>query len=168
VAFLRVCFQLAITGERRIFALKTVMSDHEKPVQDFEQKLADYRKALQDAGQRMQSQYDKAIMALSGGALGVSMTFLKDIVLAKGVHDGLALLTAWSCWGASVTCILVSFYSSVAAHQKAVYQLDEKTIYVQKPGGMSDCATKILNFSAGTLFVLGVISIVVFAASNLP
>ncbi len=49
-----------------------------------------------------------------------------------------------------------------------MFQLDEKTIYDQKPGGMSDCATKVLNFSAGTFFVLGVISIVIFAASNLP
>jgi hypothetical protein len=144
------------------------MTEPEKKVEDYQQQLADYRKALQDAGQRMQSAYDKAIMALSGGALGVSMTFLKDIVLANGVRNGFALLSAWSCWGASVTCILISFYSSVAAHQKAVFQLDEKIIYVQKPGGMSDRATRILNLSAGMFFVLGMISIVVFAASNLP
>jgi preprotein translocase subunit SecY len=142
--------------------------DDQKKFQEFERQLLDYRKALQDAGQRMQTQYDTAIMALSGGALGVSMTFLKDIVLAKGVHNGVALLIAWSCWGASVTCILISFYSSVAAFRKAVDQLDEKTIYVQKPGGTSDCATKVLNFLAGLFFVLGVIFIVVFAASNLP
>jgi len=144
------------------------MTEHEKQVEDYKQQLSDYRKALQDAEKRMQSAYDKAIMALSGGALGVSMTFLKDIVLAKGVHHGFALLTAWSCWGASVTCILISFYSSVAAHQKAVSQLDANTIYDQKPGGMSDRATKVLNLSAGTFFVFGVISLVVFAASNLP
>ena len=114
-AFFRVCFHLVISNEKRIFGLKRDgwthffgvfwgMSNHENQAENFQQQLFEYRTALQDSSRRMQSEYDKAIMALSGGALGISLTFLKDIVLAKGVHNGFALLTAWSCWGARVTC----------------------------------------------------------------
>ena len=62
---------------------------------DFEKQISDYRKGLQALEQKMQSEYDKAVMALSGGALGVSMTFLKDVVLNQGVHGGNFLLWSW-------------------------------------------------------------------------
>ena len=135
---------------------------------DFEKQISDYRKTLQALEQKMQSEYDKAIMALSGGALGVSMTFLKDIVLDQGVHGGNFLLWAWICWGASVTSTLFSFYTSAQALRRAVQQTDDHAIYLEMVGGKLNCVTKILNFCAGALFMLGVILIVLFASHNLP
>lgn len=134
---------------------------------DFEEQISDYRKQLQALEQKMQSEYDKAIMALSGGALGVSMTFLKDVVLDQGVHGGNFLLGAWICWGASVTCTLFSFYTSAQALRRAVQQTDDRAIYLEMVGGKFNCVTKILNFSGGALFMLGVILIVFFASRNL-
>jgi hypothetical protein len=135
---------------------------------DFEKQIFDYRKTLQALEQKMQSEYDKAIMALSGGALGVSMTFLKDVVLDHGVHGGNFLLWSWICWGTSVTCTLFSFYTSAQALRRAVRQTDERAIYLEIAGGKFNCVTKILNFCAGGLFMLGVILIVLFASCNLP
>ncbi|MEI9962542.1 MAG: hypothetical protein WDM76_15905 [Limisphaerales bacterium] len=139
-----------------------------KCMPDFEEQISDYRKALQVLEQKMQSEYDKAIMALSGGALGVSMTFLKDIVLDQGVSGGNFLLWAWVCWGISVTCTLFSFYTSAQALRRAVQQTDDRAIYLEMVGGKFNCVTKILNFCAGALFMLGVILIVLFASRNLP
>jgi hypothetical protein len=135
---------------------------------DFEKQISDYRKTLQALEQKMQSEYDKAIMALSGGALGVSMTFLKDIVLDHGVHGGNFLLWAWICWGASITATLFSFYTSGQALRRAVQQTDDDKIFGEIVGGKFNCITKILNFNAGVLFMLGVILIAVFASRNLP
>ena len=135
---------------------------------DFDDQISDYRKQLQTLEQNMQSEYDKAIIALSGGALGVSMAFLKDVVLNHGVHGGNFLLWAWICWGASVTCILFSFYTSALALRRAIQQTDDRAIYLEIAGGKNNCFTKILNFAAGILFLSGVILIVFFASQNLP
>ena len=116
----------------------------------------------------MQSEYDKAILALSGGALGVSMTFLKDIVVKQGVQGGGYLLAAWVCWGLSVTCTLFSYYASTQALRRAVKQTDDKLIYLEHAGGRFNQVTKALNIAAGLLFMLGVVSIIVFVAHNLP
>jgi len=135
---------------------------------DFNDQISEYRKALLALEQQMQSEYDKAILALSGGALGVSMTFLKDVVINRGVEGGGYLLAAWVCWGLSVTCTLSSYYTSSQALRRAVAQTDDKLIYLELAGGRFNQVTKALNFSAGLLFALGVVSIVVFVAHNLP
>ena len=101
----------------------------------FTKQIRDYRKSLQGVEQQMQSEYDKAIMALSGGALGISMTFLKDVVLKQGVHGGFFLLAAWVSWGLSVSLTLWSFHTSAEAFRKAIRQTDDQTIYLQAAGG---------------------------------
>src|SRR5436190_21382140 len=98
---------------------------------DFDDQISDYRKGLLTLEQQMQSEYDKAILALSGGALGVSMTFLKDVVIKQGVQGGGYLLTAWVCWGLSVTCTLFSYYTSAQALRRAVKQTDDRLIYLE-------------------------------------
>jgi hypothetical protein len=135
---------------------------------DFSDQISEYRKSLLTLEQQMQSEYDKAIMALSGGALGVSMTFLKDVVITQGIHGGCYLLAAWLCWGFSVTSTLASFYTSSLALRKAVKQTDDRTIYLELLGGRYNRATKVLNAAAGLLFFAGVVSIVVFVAKNIP
>ncbi len=134
---------------------------------EFSDQISEYRKSLLTLEQQMQSDYDKAVMALSGGALGVSMTFLKEVVIKQGIHGGCFLLSAWICWGLSVTCTLASFYTSAEALRKAVKQTDDKAIYLEVVGGRSNQTTKALNAAAGLLFFAGVVSIVVFVAQNL-
>jgi hypothetical protein len=129
--------------------------------------MSDYRKSLQALEQQMQSQYDKAVMALSGGALGLSFSFLKEVVGKKGIVSGGYLLAAWACWGASVTCTLASFYTSVLAMRHAVKQVDDDSIYTALEAGRFDLLTKVLNVTAGLLFVVGVIALVLFVHRNL-
>ena len=38
-----------------------------------------YRDNLQKIEGEMQSEYDKAVMTLSGGAIGISFAFIKDV-----------------------------------------------------------------------------------------
>ena len=136
---------------------------------DFHNQISDYRKALLSLEQQMQSDFDKAIMLLSGGALGVSMTFLKDVLVIKqGVQGGSFLLAAWICWGLSVTCTLFSFYTSAQALRRAIQQTDDQTIYLQLVGGKFNQLTKALNLAAGILFMSGVVLIALFVSRNLP
>src|SRR5438309_1680590 len=126
----------------------------------FNKQIAKYREALLALEQKMQADYDKAVMTLSGGALGVSFAFLKDVLGHRELVSPIWLLAAWICWGLSVTCTLGSFWTSALALRKAVRQTDEREIYIQQPGGKFDWITTVLNAAAGLLFFAGVVSIV--------
>ena len=66
---------------------------------------ADYRGLLISTEQASQTDFDKGVLALSGGALGLSFAFTKDIVgTTHVVHIGF-LLSAWIAWAASSTAV---------------------------------------------------------------
>ncbi len=74
--------------------------------------MFEYRNHLVLAGQKAQEDYDKAVMTLSGGALGISFAFLKDIVGPGDLLNETLLFFAWISWGLSVTAVLFSYYFS--------------------------------------------------------
>ena len=115
-----------------------------------------------DTRQKSQDAYDKTVLALSAGALGVTISFVKEIVGGHPVSLRL-LLVAWICWGISCATVLYSHFSSVAAHNEAIAALDEN----REPNIGSDKATKILNLVSGALFLLGLLLFCVFAYINL-
>ena len=134
---------------------------------DFPERLDEYRKMLLEAEQKMQSSYDKAVMTLSGGALGRSLAFIKDIADKTSLKSTGWLLTAWVLWGFSVTLILASFFTSSLAIRRAIRQTDEKLIYIEFAGGVLNRITSWLNPLAGGFFFLGVIAIVIFVGGNI-
>jgi hypothetical protein len=134
---------------------------------DFNEQIKGYRGRLLELEQQMQLSYDKAVMALSGGALGLSLSFIKDIVDEPPLHAPRWLLAAWICWGVSVTCVLCSFYSSSMALRRTVRQADEQTLYIEPVGGAWDKATIYLNPIAGLLFLAGVVFICIFVGGNI-
>ena len=134
---------------------------------EFSERLDEYRKMLLDYEQRMQTTYDKAVMTLSGGALGISLTFIRDIADKASIKSEGWLLAAWVLWGLSVSMILASFFTSSLAFRKAVRQTDEKAIYIEHAGGRFNQITMWLNPVAGGCFFLGVIAIVIFVGGNI-
>lgn len=135
---------------------------------DIPEMLREYREKLLELEQQMQSSYDKAVMTLSGGALGISLTFIKDVASKTPLHAPNWLLCAWICWGLSITGVLFSFFSSSMALRRAVRQTDIGTMYMEAVGGPWNIVTSILNPLAGLLFLLGVIAICVFVGGNVP
>lgn len=126
-----------------------------------------YRALLTEIEQKSQEDYDKAVFALSGGALGVSFAFVKDIVGEVPIQHPNWLLAAWIFWGLSVSCVLFSFFFSQMALRKAINQFDKGEIRkVERPGGWFDIATAALNVAGGVLFLAGIISMTVFASHN--
>lgn len=47
----------------------------------------DYRKWLVEADHKASQAYDKALLTLAGGALGISFAFLKDLVASPSVRE---------------------------------------------------------------------------------
>ncbi len=129
--------------------------------------LQQYRTLLITGEQEAQEAYDKAVLSLSGGALGISFAFVRDIVGTQPLVQTDLLLTSWVAWGISATLVLVSFYVSKLAFKKALQQVDADQIYTQHPGGVFDRLTTVLNVLSGLLFLAGVLSIVSFVYYNL-
>ena len=123
-----------------------------------------YRQSLEALEHSSQEKYDQAVMTLSGGALGITLTFVKEFVTpANDVSCGL-LLAAWVLWGISVTAVVFSFFFSQCALRTAIKQVDAGTHREQRLGGIWNTFTAILNILGGFAFFAGVICFVFFSA----
>ena len=127
----------------------------------------DYRSLLIAAEQKAQEDYDKTVLLLSGGALGISFAFAKDIVGDQPLVCRGLLLASWIAWGISVACVLASFFFSQQALRRTIKQVDEDAIHEQSPGGVYSWITAVFNALGGLLFLAGVAVIVLFASHNL-
>lgn len=139
------------------------MNEENKPTDH----LADYRKWLVAAEQKSQEDFDKTVLSLSGGALGISFVFLKDVIGPQPIVQSGFLLAAWLAWAFSTISVLTSFYLSHLALRRAISQVDAGTIYAQPPGGAFARSTAFLNAIGAILFLVGVCCITVFAGANL-
>ena len=119
---------------------------------------------------RAHEHYDKTIIALSGGALGVSLVFALDIVGANAGHGWLWLLGAWALWTLSLSATLLSYYTSFQANWHEIQDCRRlrrgEAVRAIVPGGWWNTWTLRLNPAAGVLFVLGVVSEAVFVFVN--
>jgi hypothetical protein len=131
-------------------------------LEQFEQKLLSFAAAAQ-------SSYDKHIVTLSGGALGV--TFVLFDKLSNDLRDPTLLALAWVCWTASICFALFSHSSSAKAFQYKANlvreAIDKNENYKEPLHNFADSITKHFNFLCGFLFVFGVILMVFFVFSNL-
>ena len=139
------------------------MADEEAKGSD----LSEYRQHLVLAGQKSQEDYDKTLIALSGGALAISFAFLKDYIGSGPIENICLLLLSWSSWGLSLIVVLASFYFSNLSIREAMKQVDERKIEHEKPGGAYSTVTTSLNLIGGLLFFLGVVFMICFASANL-
>lgn len=129
--------------------------------------LQEYRAHCVSAEQKAQEDYDKAVLSLSGGALGISFAFVKDVVGPGAIQHSVVLLSAWAAWGASVVVTLASYWFSQRALRAAITQVDNKTIHTQTAGRSWAPITSWLNALGGILFVVGVAAMVWFVYLNL-
>lgn len=126
-----------------------------------------YREMLESLKQSSQDSYDKTVISLSGGALGISFAFVKDIVGEWPANSTGWLFAAWVLWGLSVLSVLFSFLCSQKALQKAIEKVDAGKMYEKNLGGCLNLITIILNYSSGICFLLGVFTMVIFVAYNM-
>lgn len=129
--------------------------------------MVEYRQWLLAAEQKSQEDFDKTVLSLSGGALGISFVFLKDVIGPQPIVLSGVLLGAWFSWAFSTFSVLASYYLSHLALRRAISQIDDGTIYEKPPGGAFAKWTATLNAIGAVLFLVGVCCITVFAGANL-
>ncbi len=132
-----------------------------------ESAIAAYRQALSLLQEKMQSEYDKAVLALSGGAFGVSVLLIKDIIGTSRAESSVCLNLAWVAWALSITSVLISFYTSANAMEETIRELDTDSAVSAKPGGSFDLFTRVLNICSGGFFVIGIFLFGYFVSANL-
>ncbi len=139
---------------------------------DRDAELRQHRVFLLEAEQKAQEDYDKTLITLSGGALGISFAFVKDIVGNQSLNSPLLLMGAWLMWTISLTATLFSFYFSRRAIETEIVEIDaELSGQPSKPSTpkrrLSTSLTSKLNGVSGVAFVLGVFAMGLFVMSNL-
>lgn len=116
----------------------------------------DYRNMLTALEPKAQAAYDKLVVWLSAGAMGLSFTVLDSIVVGDGAARGLgALGWAWVMWVISLTLALMSHLVSTYALRTAIEQVDAGTSSLPPLGGGFDVVLQFLHPSAAVAFVAG-------------
>lgn len=118
-----------------------------------------YRQWLVETYASMSQAFDKAIMTLAGGALGISITFVHDLA-PKPTHETW-LATSWGCFAAALLVILASFIASQRAILRMIGSLDRD----EEPARGQ--LTTVLNAVSAGALILGVICLVRFALYNI-
>ena len=83
---------------RRLAYRGSVMSEPTNP--------ADYRDVLTALETKSQTEYDRLVVALSGGALGISFAFVERFVGDDPPLALWALMAAWVAWVCSLALVL--------------------------------------------------------------
>jgi hypothetical protein len=115
----------------------------------------EYRKRLQDVIERMELEYDKALLALHPLGISVTAALYNQMIGSKvEIHSTWLLHFAWAAWVAGILATVLSFRSSILAISVALDQHDEDQPANRK--SVWQTVTVICNWSSGLLFVIGV------------
>ena len=86
----------------------------------------DYRKDVANAIRRSEQSYDKHLLYLSAGALGLSLVFIKNVIGTNEIQYKCVLISAWVAWGLSLLSILASYRTSRKSHWIVLDQLKNR------------------------------------------
>jgi hypothetical protein len=115
--------------------------------------------------------FDKAILAYSAGGLGLSLSFIKDIVPLAEADWILFLYASWGAFVLAIILVIASFIASQKGMKKQ--RILAERYYVQNDDKAFDeknhfaAATDRLNLSAGICFILAIIATASFAGLNI-
>jgi hypothetical protein len=126
----------------------------------------EYRKSLTELEGQVQQEYDRTVIALSGGALGISFSFIKDYLGDTPATSPGLLRVAWMCWAASLLATPISYYLSPWAIRKTIQQVDAGTVGAERAGGKLDIVIVGLNGIGGLLFIVGLLVMGWFMYAN--
>jgi hypothetical protein len=127
----------------------------------------EYLKCLIESEFQAIDQFDKTILALAGGAFGVSFAFLKDIVQPDAVVSKNYLVWAWIFWGITLTGNLTAFYFSHLSMRGAQRKYCAGERNETKLRGFTGKTVMWLNPITGAMFISGLICMSVFVTRNL-
>ena len=131
-----------------------------------------FRSKLTDWRFEVATSFDNALLTLSGGALGLSMTFLKDV--SENPRRIVILVIAWFSFGLAVLTLLITKYFCVIAYGREMKKWDEQYIQsfehiekVKYKTNIWSVLTHTGNFCGLALFIFGLVMIGIFILENI-
>lgn len=126
-----------------------------------------WRQAV-ETEERVAHSFDRWMLTLSGGALGLSITFIQQNA-PNPVCVGL-LHCAWAAFLFAVVAMLASLLTSQRAQRRFREILDSRL--AQGDGSGDECnlsghVTNVLNWVSLVCFILGVVMMAAFCGQNL-
>ena len=119
--------------------------------------------------------FDKAILTLAAGALGLSLTFIRQIAPQPDSWTKPILAASWGSFSLSLLITLISFLTSQYACSKQIEILEEEnfeTDYSPKEEHVLHnrwgAYTRKLNWASIISFIIGAILLSIFSIANLP
>lgn len=128
------------------------------------------RRYLIQAEAEQSRSLDKALLTLAAGALGISVSFIKDVVPEFRPCTAWILYAGWTALVASLLCTLWSFLTSMKAMSRQREILDAMHIGTSEPDLLVNSAarwTSRLNYCAFVIFVAGAAALTLFVALNI-
>jgi hypothetical protein len=135
------------------------MSDEPAKNRDVSDAWAKHREWLLSTQLAATQDFDKTLVTLAGGALGISIAFINKV--APHPQHKWVLGMSWGLLALSLLLILSSFMASERAHIQMIQRIDEDVDEVER-----GTLTAALNWLALASFVLGVGFLVAFALNN--
>jgi hypothetical protein len=111
--------------------------------------------------------FDKSMLTVSSGALGVSLAFIKEIVPLPQASWLPVLQASWVAFAVCIAATVISFRVSRAnlkTHERFV-----RKVHAERKQGLSNRKTKLLNFcteAATYFFLVGLAATVLFVIKN--
>lgn len=127
---------------------------------------SEYREFLIATQSKLNENYDKLVVTLSGGALALSMTFISDIVNLGQLSDEKLLLFSWGLFVLSIASILGEILFGIHAYKRAVRQLDSNED-ASNIGGWFGFFSTCLQRLAALSLLAGLITISYFVYLNM-
>jgi len=128
-----------------------------------ENALRRHREALVEQYRAIVEAYDKAILSLGGGALGVSFVFVRD--LRDELEHQYLLLASWLMLAGSIAVIVGSFMISQLLYRRMILAIDAGT--ADKYKGRFGRTGMMLSLAGGVALVIGVCTLGLFIWLNL-
>jgi len=86
--------------------------------------LEKYRADTDAMRQKAMEESDKQILTLASAALGLTLTFYKDVLSQQIGNHGWLLLMAWACWSVAILSAVVSMCLSARESSLRIHHVD--------------------------------------------
>lgn len=184
--------RLTASGVQRTAAILSAATKKSVADQQTAEKLkADHDEAVKErddafkALNKDQAEYDKQLLTLSAGFLGLSLAFIKDVIPLKEAAHLWELYLAFALMTACILVVLASYQYSIRGQFRVAAFWETKEEYLSSDEEEVRTALlakmtllrehierhanrlKRVNFLSGCLFFLGVAILVLFVVSNI-
>ncbi|MFA5119501.1 MAG: hypothetical protein WC695_11750 [Candidatus Omnitrophota bacterium] len=110
--------------------------------------------------QETSKQYDKTVILVSSGAIGISLSFIN--LLSPIVHP-LFLSLSWTGFAGAILFNLFSHVTSIEGYKENINQLDNN----KEPRLLWAQLTSLFNYLTLALFFLGILFLCIFGYTNI-